>query len=531
MIVTRTTAWLCVVLFALGCAPWAPAQQAAAPPPLAGTGTTNFIPIWTNSTTIGNSTLFQIGGNVGVGNTTPAGKLDVSGGAFIRGTLQLPSTATATAATGRNSQPLDMAASAFNSTIATAVAQHFRWQTEPVGNNTPSPTGKLNLLFAPGAAVPAETGVSISNGGIFTARRLISTIATGTAPFGVTSTTQVPNLNASFLGGLASGAFAKLAGGNSFTGDQSVTGNVSASGTIAGSAGSFTSLAATGTIAGGAGSFTSLAAGTGTITGNLSVNGNFGTSGNGTFSGGLGVGGGFSVGAGQTVTGSIQFTDDDTSNLQPSLMVNAVHCCNFGNRMMWAHSPAFPQWGWYYDDTVDHVILQTNLSNQVATFDFSGNLTLKGTLTAGAKNFKIDHPLDPKNRYLYHASVESSEMMNIYTGNAILDGNGEAVVALPKWFEAVNSDFRYQLTAVGAAAPNLHIAQEIAQHQFSIAGGAPGMKVSWQVTGVRHDAFARAHPMEVEARKSAKDRGHYLHPEAYGEPVLTQEQMLARGPQ
>ncbi len=515
MIVTRTTAWLCVVLFALGCAPWVPAQQAVPPPPLAGTGTTNFIPIWTNSTTIGNSTLFQTGGNVGIGSTTPAGKLDVSGGAFIRGILQLPATATATAAIGRNSQPLDLAASSFNSTIATAVAQHFRWQAEAVGNNTPSPTGKLNLLFAPGAAVAAETGVSFSNSGVFTARRLVSTIATGTAPLSVTSTTQVPNLNVSLLGGFAPGAFAKLAGGNSFTGDQSVTGNIGATGTVAGAAGSFTALSA----------------GTGIITGNLSVNGNFGTSGSGTFDGGVGVGGGFSVGGGETVTGSIQFNDDDTSNLQPPLVVNAVHCCNFGNRMMWAHSPLFPQWGWYYNDALDHVILQTSLSNQVAIFDFSGNLNLKGTLTAGAKNFQIDHPLDPKNKYLNHASVESSEMMNIYTGNAILDNSGEGVVSLPKWFEALNSDYRYQLTAIGAAAPNLHVAQEISNHQFIIAGGAAGMKVSWQVTAVRHDAYAKTHPLVVEVKKSDKDRGHYMHPDAYGAPVLTQEQMLAQGQQ
>ena len=133
------------------------------------------------------------------------------------------------------------------------------------------------------------------------------------------------------------------------------------------------------------------------------------------------MGGGFSVGAGETVSGSIQFRDDGTSNLQPSLVINAVDCCNFGNRMMWAHSPSFPQWGWYYDDAVDNVILQTSLSNQVTFFDFAGNLTLRGTLTAAAKNFKIDHPLNPKNEYLSHTSVESSEMMNIYTGNAYLD--------------------------------------------------------------------------------------------------------------
>jgi len=513
--VTRINVWLFVVLFALGCVPFVPAQQASqttSSATVVGTGTTNFIPIWTNSTTLGNSTLFQTGGNVAIGNTSPASKLDVTGGAFIRGTLQLPPTGTATALARFNSQSLDFAASAFNKTIATAVNEHFRWQAEAVGNNTASPSGTLNLLFAPGAAAPAETGVSFNNTGNITAKRFTSTIATGTSPFVVTSTTQVANLNATFLGGLAAGSFAKLAGGNSFTGNQSVTGNVSA----------------TGTIAGGAGSFTSLSAGTGTIAGNLSVNGNFGTSGNGTFSGGLGVGGGLSVGAGETFTGSIQMTDDGTSNLQPSIVVNSVDCCNFGNRMMWAHSPAFPQWGWYYDDAVDNVILQQSLATQVAFFDFGGNLTLNGTLTAAAKNFRIDHPLDPKNKYLSHTSVESSEMMNIYTGNAMLDYGGEAVVSLPKWFESLNADFRYQLTAIGAAAPNLHIAQEIANHQFSIAGGAPGMKVSWQVTGVRHDAYAKAHPLVVEVKKSEKERGHYLNPDAYGAPRLTQEQMLAQ---
>jgi hypothetical protein len=119
-------------------------------------------------------------------------------------------------------------------------------------------------------------------------------------------------------------------------------------------------------------------------------------------------------------------------------------------------------------------------------------------------------------------------MMNIYTGNAVLDNAGEAVVSLPKWFEALNRDFRYQLTSIGAPAPNLHIAQEIANHQFSIAGGAPGMKVSWQVTAVRHDAYAKAHPLVVEVKKSEKERGRYLHPDAFGAPRLTQEEMLAQ---
>ena len=51
----------------------------------------------------------------------------------------------------------------------------------------------------------------------------------------------------------------------------------------------------------------------------------------------------------------------------------------------------------------------------------------------GVKDFKIDHPLDPANKYLvYTPPVESSEMMNIYTGNITTDGQGQATVQLPR---------------------------------------------------------------------------------------------------
>jgi hypothetical protein len=55
---------------------------------------------------------------------------------------------------------------------------------------------------------------------------------------------------------------------------------------------------------------------------------------------------------------------------------------------------------------------------------------------------------------------------------------GEAVVQLPDWFETLNADFRYQLTAIGAPGPNLYIAQEVQGNSFRLAGGSPGMKVS-----------------------------------------------------
>lgn len=146
----------------------------------------------------------------------------------------------------------------------------------------------------------------------------------------------------------------------------------------------------------------------------------------------------------------------------------------------------------------------------------SNNLSVGGTLTKAAGSFRIDHPLDPDNKYLSHSFVESPDMMNVYNGNVILDYHGEAVVELPQWFEALNRDFRYQLTAIGLPAPNLYIAEKIAGNRFRIAGGAPAGEVSWQVTGIRRDAYAQAHRIPVEEAKAEEDRGRYLHPAELG---------------
>ena len=150
---------------------------------------------------------------------------------------------------------------------------------------------------------------------------------------------------------------------------------------------------------------------------------------------------------------------------------------------------------------------------------FSGNVNIVGTLTKSAGSFRIDHPLDPEHKYLQHSFVESPDMKNIYDGNAVLDDQGAAWVTLPEWFEALNRDFRYQLTAIGGAAPNLHIAEKIAGNRFRIAGGAPGTEVSWQVTGIRQDAYANANRIAVELEKSPDEVGKYLHPKALGVPV------------
>jgi hypothetical protein len=161
--------------------------------------------------------------------------------------------------------------------------------------------------------------------------------------------------------------------------------------------------------------------------------------------------------------------------------------------------------------------------------NFTGDVTVSGTLTASTKDFKIDHPLDPANKYLVHASVESSEMMNIYTGNVITDAQGEATVQLPDWFEVLNTDFRYQLSVIGQFAQAI-VASEIQNHQFQIRTNAPSVKVSWQVTGVRQDAYAKMHPLVVEQEKEARVKGFYIHPDLYGQPEEKQIEW-ARHPQ
>jgi hypothetical protein len=108
-------------------------------------------------------------------------------------------------------------------------------------------------------------------------------------------------------------------------------------------------------------------------------------------------------------------------------------------------------------------------------------------------------------------------MANVYSGNAHLDDNGEAWVELPAWLEALNADFRYQLTCIGAFAP-VYVAEELANSRFKIAGGKAGMKVSWQLTGIRQDPWAQAHPLVVEEDKPAGERGSYRHPEVYNQP-------------
>jgi len=161
--------------------------------------------------------------------------------------------------------------------------------------------------------------------------------------------------------------------------------------------------------------------------------------------------------------------------------------------------------------------------------NFTGDVFISGTLNNMSPEVKMDNPLDPANKYLVHASVESSEMKNMYDGTVTTDSQGHAIVQLPEWFQALNGDFRYQLTVIGQFAQAI-VAREIENNQFEIRTSAPGVKVSWQVTGVRQDAYAKAHPLVVQQEKQARMRGFYIRPELYGAPAEKQIEW-ARHPQ
>jgi hypothetical protein len=174
-----------------------------------------------------------------------------------------------------------------------------------------------------------------------------------------------------------------------------------------------------------------------------------------------------------------------------------------------------------FSDPVSIAFRINNVSGMTLNNDTSvtiGTLDVTNSLTKPSGSFKIDHPLDPANKYLYHSFVESPDMKNIYDGTTTTDDAGLATVTLPDWFEALNRDFRYQLTVIGQFAQAI-VASEISHNQFSIRTDKPNVKVSWQVTGIRQDAFANAHRIQTDVEKSPADRGHYLHPELFGAPA------------
>ena len=146
---------------------------------------------------------------------------------------------------------------------------------------------------------------------------------------------------------------------------------------------------------------------------------------------------------------------------------------------------------------------------------FLGPVRVTGPLQKAGGGFTVDHPQDPKNKYLSHSFVESPEMLNVYSGTVTTNRSGVARVRLPPYFEALNRDFRYQLTVIGEFARAM-VSQEVKRNEFAIRTDPGGVKVCWQVTGVRKDAWAEANRIPVEENKPKSERGKFLHPELFG---------------
>jgi trimeric autotransporter adhesin len=548
-------------------------------------GTINALPLFTTARNVQSSAIMQTGSGstakIGVGTTAPLATLDVKGSATVRGVLTLPATATATATAGKNSQPMTLSTSVFNRATGTAIPQNFRWQAEPVGNDTVTTSSSLNLLYSSGANTPAETGLKLSSKGLFSfaagqifpGTGTVSSIATGAgltggpitssgilsvATAGITNAMlQHPSLTVTANSPLTGGGPVAL-GGSATLGLKTCANHqllqfVSGAWTCANAAaGSVTSVAlsapssdftVTGSPVTSSGALTmnwtvapthenmpsaivKRDSGGNIDIGNINAQGIYSDGGAGSIgvyatSSQVAVEG--SSGGGDGVLGisgaaaGAHGVSDATSTpgvLGENSVIHAA-CCGpdgvdgISTLAMGSAIAGFASSGgngiYGYSDS------------GWAGF-FYGDVDVDGNLSKAAGSFKIDHPLDPANKYLYHSFVESPDMMNIYNGNVTTDGAGSATIDLPEWFETLNRDFRYQLTVMGQFAQAI-VADEISNHQFTIKTDKPNVKVSWQVTGIRHDEWANAHRIPVEQEKPAAERGLYLHPELFGEPL------------
>ena len=515
------------------------------PPPatVTGSGTADYLPLWTSSSALVNSVEFQSGSGtsakIGINTTTPTATLDVNGGATIRGLLNLPTSGNAKTTAGTDSRPLGFVASAFNTSTNAAANQVFHWQAEPVGNDTAAPSATLNLLFGSAPNTPAETGlringngqISFASGQTFPGAGSVSSVGlsapssdftvsgspvTGSGTLGLNWTvapTSSDTANA-IVKRDSTGSFAATA----ISANMSAAYGVALDGTSSSTTYSYGVLGA-GYYAGVAGSglYGVIAQASSSGYDGVYATGPIGVFGGSSTQSGYGVDGyaysgegvygstysGYGVyglGGGSTGTG--------VYGLGP---VGTVGISNSGESGVYGESSGWGLQG--YGDNDGTGILAGSQYGYAGWFN--GDVEVDGNLSKAGGSFKIDDPIDPANKYLYHSFVESPDKMNIYNGNVTTDAQGNAVVTLPDWFESLNRDFRYQLTVMGQFAQAI-VSSKVANHQFAIKTDKPNVEVSWQVTGVRQDAWANAHRIPVEQDKPAAERGFYLHPELFG---------------
>lgn len=148
----------------------------------------------------------------------------------------------------------------------------------------------------------------------------------------------------------------------------------------------------------------------------------------------------------------------------------------------------------------------------------AGVFAVGDVAASGAKPFIIDHPSDPANKMLRHFAIESDEVLNVYRGNIMLDANGKAIVELPEYFDVINIDFSYQLTAIGTPV-HPYVLTEVEGNSFEVAG-EPNTKVSWMLMAQRNDPYLQQNPHKKEniIEKEGERKGKYLTPELYNQP-------------
>ncbi|AFL89755.1 hypothetical protein Terro_3541 [Terriglobus roseus DSM 18391] len=433
------------------------AAQASKPVTTTG-GTVGKVPVFTGSAAIGNSLIFQNASGIGIG-AAPASAFDVTGRSTFRGVGALVAPKAATASSGVNSSPLELDASVFDSAAGKATSPYFQLMAEPTNNNTNHSGANLHLLYSPGFGGPRESGLWFNaNGTINFSPAQRFPIAAGPAgpagPVGPAGPTG------------ATGPAGPAGPGGTLTLPYYGTGAAPPEDSNA------ALFAITNTTGGGTGI---VGRGGPAPTDPIDSGGNgvIGRGGDGETAGSGVVGyGGEGETAGYGVVG------------YAGGALNSAGGLFQGNE----DSPAGK---------------------------FFGNVEVEGNLTKASGSFKIDDPIDPSNKYLYHSFVESPDMKNIYDGSVTTDGRGDAVVTMPAYFEALNRDFRYQLTVIGQFAQAI-VATKIANGSFVIKTDKPNVEVSWQVTGIRQDAWANAHRTPNEVDKPEKEKGHYLHPELFG---------------